>query len=100
MYPVANSLICLNFFRSSLCIILLSETNILNISLFINRGSDAASKRYMDFCSYELPSLDHSDEILIGNGNSLPISSTYQAMHVPKIPLPFVGSVLGYVWLH
>ena len=100
MYPVAKSLICLTFFQSYLCIILLSETNMLNISLFINRSGDAASKRYMDFCNSEFPSLDHYDESLIGNVNSLPISATYQAMHVPKTPFLFVGGVLGYVRLH
>ena len=42
--PVSNSLMSLSLLPSSLCLILLLDTRMLNRSIFINRSGDAASK--------------------------------------------------------
>ena len=58
MYPVSNSLMILNFLRSYLCLILISDTNMPNGSIFLNRSKNAASKWSGGLYPSEVSSLD------------------------------------------
>ena len=65
---------------SSLCLSLLSDTRMLNISLCLNISGDSASNWYKACCPSELPPLNLSGDRSIGNGKYLPISTTDQEM--------------------
>ena len=82
--PVSNFLMSLTLLRSSLCLILLSDTGLLNTSIYLNRSRDADSNWLKDCCTSEIPSLDLADDRSIGYGNSLPIDTTYREMSVPS----------------
>ena len=79
---VSNYLTSLPLFRISLCLRLLPDNRMLNISLYLNIIRDAASKWYKACCPSELPSLDLDSERYIGNGKSLTIASTNREMSV------------------
>ena len=56
----------------------------LNISICQNRSGNVASKRFNACYTSGLPYLGLDGDRSIGNGNSLSIATTYQAMSVPS----------------
>ena len=81
---MSNYLISFPFLCSSLCLSLLSDTRILNSSIFITRSGDADSNWFKAWCTSEVPSLDLTADISIVNGDFLPISNTYRAIPFPS----------------
>ena len=77
---MSNYLMYLPLLRSSLCLIILLDTRMLNNSLCLNICGDAASKLYKDCCPSEVLSLNIVGGRSIVNGNSLPISTTDRAI--------------------
>ena len=84
MSPVSNFLVRFTLLRISLCLSLLSETRIFNISICINRSGYAVSNLSKVCCLSELPSLDLYGDRYIGNGNYIPIPTTDQSISVPS----------------
>ena len=74
----------LTLFCNSLCLILFSDTMMLNRSLCLNRSGASATKWSKDFCPSELTPLEISGDRSIGDGYSLPIFTTDWAMSVPS----------------
>ena len=89
MYPVSNYLVSLSLFCKVMCLSLLSDTRMLNISLCLNISMDSASKWSKDWCPSVIPSLDLTGDRPILNENSLPISTTDKAMLVPSTGTTF-----------
>ena len=77
---VSNSLMILPLKRRSLCLRLLSYTSMLNNSLCINISGDAASKWYKACFTSKVPSFNLDGDSSKGNGNTLRIATTDQAM--------------------
>ena len=81
---LSNYLASLTLLFRSQCISLLSDTKMLNSSIFLYRIGYTASKWSNACYNSEVPSLELSGESSILNGNSLPMATTDKAISVPS----------------